>query len=172
MRVRDAASRCDIVVRVSEVQIPMSVPLDSDGFIRRECPTCERELKWRPTPDGEEGAPTPEGGYFCPYCAVQAPPASWWTKAQLEAAEAKIHNEIVKPMLDDFGKSLERASSSHVRFTSKPAERAAEPQLSESDDMRRVDFSCHPSEPVKVLEGWDRPVYCPICGQPDAAPQA
>ena len=155
-----------------EVQIPMSVPLDSDGFIRRECPTCERELKWRPTPEGEEGAPTPEGGYFCPYCAVQAQPDSWWTKAQLEAAEAKIHNEVVKPMLDDFGKSLERASSSHVRFTSKPAERAEEQQLSESDDMRRVDFSCHPSEPVKVLEGWDQPVHCPICGQLDAAPQA
>jgi hypothetical protein len=49
---------------MSEVQIPMSVPLDSDGFIRRECPTCERELKWRPTSEGEEGAPTPEGGYF------------------------------------------------------------------------------------------------------------
>ena len=108
----------------------MSVPLDSDGFIRRECPTCERELKWRPTPEGEEGAPTPEGGYFCPYCAVQARPDSWWTKAQLEAAEAKIHNEVVKPMLD-FGKSLERASSSHVRFTSKPAERAETAALRE-----------------------------------------
>jgi len=130
------------------------------------------ELKWRPTPDEEEGLPTPEGGYFCPYCAVQAPPDSWWTKAQLEAVEAKIHNEAVKPMLDDFGKSLERASSSHVRITSKPADRAEEPQLSESDDMRRVDFSCHPSEPVKVLDGWDQPVHCLICGQPATAPQA
>ena len=24
----------------------MEIPLDSDGFLRRECPTCEREFKW------------------------------------------------------------------------------------------------------------------------------
>lgn len=153
---------------VSEIQIPVSVPLDADGFIRRECPTCERELKWLATPDGEEGTPAPEGGYFCPYCAVQAPASAWWTKAQLEAVEAKLHNEAVKPLLDDFGKSLEQASTSHVRITSKPMPRANEPQLSESDDMRRIDFGCH-SEPVKVLEDWDGVVHCPLCGGPAAA---
>jgi hypothetical protein len=161
-----------IVAAMGDVQIPMSVPLDSDGFMRRECPTCERELKWRPTPEGEEGLPVPEGGYFCPYCAVQAPTGSWWTKAQLDAVQAKIHNEVVKPMLDDFGKSLERASSPHVRITSKSTDRAEEPQLSESDDMQRVDFSCHPEEPVKVLDGWDQPVHCMICGQPASASQS
>lgn len=27
----------------------MTIPLDSDGFLRRECPICEREFKWRPS---------------------------------------------------------------------------------------------------------------------------
>lgn len=31
----------------------MSDPLDSDGFLRRECPTCEREFKWLPSCEGE-----------------------------------------------------------------------------------------------------------------------
>jgi hypothetical protein len=26
--------------------------------------------------------------------------------------------------------------------------------LTESEDMRRVDFGCHPGEPLKILEGW------------------
>lgn len=53
---------------MSEVELSMSIPLDSDGFARRACPNCERELKWIISSDGEEATPAPEGGYFCPYC--------------------------------------------------------------------------------------------------------
>ncbi len=28
-----------------KVSFGMTIPLDSDGFLRRECPTCEREFK-------------------------------------------------------------------------------------------------------------------------------
>jgi hypothetical protein len=38
--------------------------------------------------------------------------------------------------------------------------------LVEPNDMRRVEFACHPNEPVKVLEDWTRPVYCLIDSQP------
>ena len=31
--------------------------------------------------------------------------------------------------------------------------------------MTRVDFACHPSEPLKVLDDWREPVRCLICGQ-------
>ncbi len=41
----------------------MAVPLDSDGFFRRECPTCERELKWLAVGDDEDKMPPPDGGY-------------------------------------------------------------------------------------------------------------
>ena len=52
-----------------DVALEMSMPLDSDGFLRRECPTCEREFKWFHTPEGEgTAAPIIDGGYFCPYC--------------------------------------------------------------------------------------------------------
>jgi hypothetical protein len=40
------------------------------------------------------------------------------------------------------------------------------PELDEPDDMRRVDFTCHPLEPVKVLDDWESPVHCLICGEP------
>jgi hypothetical protein len=58
-------------VQVSDdVEISVNVPLDSDGFLRRGCPTCEREFKWLPSEESESAA---RGGYYCPYCAVQAP---------------------------------------------------------------------------------------------------
>ena len=40
--------------------------------------------------------------------------------------------------------------------------------LTEVDDMTRVDFSCHPTEPIKVLDDWDKSVFCLICGQPNS----
>ena len=54
-----------------DVTLGVSLPLDSEGFLRRECPTCEREFKWLPNLDeNEETEPTAGGGYFCPYCGV------------------------------------------------------------------------------------------------------
>lgn len=35
-----------------------SVPLDSDGFMRRECPNCEQQFKWRPSQDDDPEPPS------------------------------------------------------------------------------------------------------------------
>jgi DNA-directed RNA polymerase subunit RPC12/RpoP len=58
-----------------KVSFGMTIPLDSDGFLRRECPTCEREFKWRPSEAEveEHDEPADTVGYFCPYCGVRAP---------------------------------------------------------------------------------------------------
>lgn len=89
-----------------DVTLSMAIPVDSDGFLRRECPTCEREFKWLPSPseDAEEGeaADAADGGYFCPYCGIQAPADAWFTKAQLELAEHILQAEVVDPMLRKF----------------------------------------------------------------------
>jgi hypothetical protein len=34
------------------------------------------------------------------------------------------------------------------------------------NDMRRFDFTCHPTEPVKVLDDRNGPLHCLICGEP------
>jgi hypothetical protein len=150
---------------MSEKRIPISLPLDSDGFLRRECPTCEREFKWRPTPEGEQGEPAPGVGYFCPYCAVQAPLESWWTKPQLERVSSTAYKQVVKPALDDMTESLESASGEFIKITARRTEPPEPLALTEPDDMRRVDFACHPAEPVKVLDDWGHDVHCIVCGK-------
>jgi hypothetical protein len=163
-----------------EVQLSMSLPLDSDGFLRRECPTCEREFKWLPSPDPEsdegdavgttEATEAPDG-YYCPYCAVTAPPDAWLTNAQVAAAEELVQRELVDPELHTLKREIDRLNRRSgglididVRLERDEPEPA--PELDEPDDMRRVDFSCHPPEPVKVLDDWESPVHCLICGEP------
>jgi hypothetical protein len=155
---------------VSEREINVSLPLDSEGFLRRECPTCEREFKWRPSEDADDESEHehPASGYFCPYCAVQSPDDSWWTKAQLDFVQAIGAREVLGPELKRLAQSaqgLGRASGGSIEARVE-AELPDEPDpLQEQDDMRRIDFSCHPSEPVKVLDEWDQPVHCLLCGQ-------
>lgn len=152
-----------------EIQMSMSLPLDSDGFLRRHCPTCEREFKRFAGSDEDDVDEAPDGGYFCPYCALQAPPDAWHTPAQLELARTLVLREVLPQMkqrLDRSIRDLERGSGEFVGG-SVDIDLSDEPdELAETDDMRRVDFTCHPDDGVKVLDDWDRSVHCPECGQP------
>ena len=134
------------------VTFGMTIPLDSDGFLRRECPTCEREFKWRPSDadaqELDEFADT--AGYFCPYCGVQAPGHAWLTQAQVALAQNLVERELIGPMISKLG------------VYQCPGK--LDP-LTEPDDMTLVVFPCHPSEPLKVLDDWRKPVYCLICGK-------
>jgi hypothetical protein len=160
----DATSPGTVDLMSDEYQTSMSVPLDSDGFLRRECPTCEREFKvfvHQDEGDGVDAQRPPPGDYYCPYCAIQANPTAWFTKAQIEAAKSKLVDEFVGPMLDDFKRSVETSPVVSVNVDKVEEPVAA---LTESDDMRRVDFACHPDTPVKVGDGYVGPVHCMICG--------
>jgi hypothetical protein len=138
----------------------VTLSIDDDGFLRRECPSCEREFKWL---HGEQGEPVPEGGYHCPYCDGRSEDG-WWTRPQLAHIQAKVaahgeelvHNEL---------KELEKSSSAFMKVTvSGSRGRAIPPVPAEPNDMTRVDFVCHPTEPAKVLDSWANPVHCLICG--------
>jgi hypothetical protein len=148
--------------------LAMSVPLDSDGFLRHECPTCEREFKSRPTPADVEPAPVEDGGYYCPYCAVQAPTNAWFTKAQIETARATVFDEVLKPELEKLREAARGSSGDFLKIDVSTTDPEKPPALSEADDMRRVDCACHPAEPLKVLDDWEQPVHCLICGEDTA----
>lgn len=156
-----------------QVELGMSLPLDSDSFLRRECPTCEREFKVFVDPDEEEddGGPDSDEGYFCPYCGVQAPASAWWTRAQLELAESIVATRIIDPSISDLGDSLKdlgRRSGGLIRATVEYDEPEEADAPTEDDDMTRVDFACHPSLPLKVLDDWPKPARCFVCGETSA----
>ena len=93
-----------------EISIPIELPLDSDGFLRRECPTCGGQFKWR-SDEAETSDNTPVEQYFCPLCGVAAGLDQWWTPEQLDYAEASAASspEVDTLIQDLIGDSLKVA---------------------------------------------------------------
>jgi hypothetical protein len=148
---------------MGDEEFSFAIPVDRERFLRRECPTCEREFKWRIAEEGEESAEMGESGYFCPYCAVPADPGSFFTKAQSEVVQASVMGRVT----EQFGESLSgiERQSGPVRISVTHSPTPEPPPLpDEPDDMRRVDPACHPEEPIKVLEAWSGTVHCLVCG--------
>lgn len=145
----------------------MSLPLDSDGFLRRACPTCDREFKVYAGGDDhreDDELDPPAGGYWCSYCSVQAPPDSWWTKSQLDMAENVLAREFVGPTLEGFARTASNSSSRLISIEVETNVPEAMDAITETDDMRRMNLACHPQAAVKVLDEWTGSVCCFICG--------
>jgi DNA-directed RNA polymerase subunit RPC12/RpoP len=127
------------------------------------CPHCSREFKWRHAESNDQSLMEPDG-YHCPYCNGQSVDG-WWTVAQLAAIEDETQHYL-ETQIHDMFKGMERHSSDSLTFKAGVAPtKRNRPPLTETDDMRRVEFACHADEPVKVLENWAEPVHCLVCGQ-------
>jgi hypothetical protein len=148
---------------MSERRLNVSFPLDDDGFLPRRCSTCERDFR---CVEKDEPVETPPGGYFCPYCGIQA--HDWLTEAQNAIVQDTIHREASKVMNDALSgvladlTGLFETTSQNPR--SDPPERLRPHPVVDDDDMRLVDFACHLQVAVKVVHSWDRSVYCSLCG--------
>jgi hypothetical protein len=139
---------------MSKFSVP--IPLDNDGFLRRECPSCEQEFKWHNGPVGDRpDAAIDPPVYYCPLCGESALPDQWWTRPQLEYVRQMglglAQNEI-KDMLPGFSKY-------------EPTNIAILPALHEPNDMTIAQPPCHQWKPVKVPAAWQRSVYCLVCGE-------
>lgn len=147
------------------MNISMSLPLDN-GFLRRECPHCERQFKWHhgPIEDCPNDAIDPNV-YFCPYCGETAPPDQWLTKEQVECAQRLALGESMRFLQDGF-KELERKTSGNmVKFKVEKSDPVEPPlPLHEPEDMLIVQSPCHPWEPIKIDESWSEPLHCIVCG--------
>jgi hypothetical protein len=157
---------------VSDVSIPMTLPLDTAGFLRRECPNCNKQFKWYSSEEadtaGDELIVTvgSSEAYYCPYCHTPAPSNAWWTQEQIEYARELAAAEVMRPMLGNFGADLEQLNrpGSLISFNVQVPDMPRPDPLTEPDDMVRVDLPCHPEEPLKVDETWTSDVACLVCG--------
>lgn len=141
------------------MEIPISIPTDESGFIRRECSSCQREFKWfaGPTDERPDDFLEPEN-YTCPYCGVPSGPDSWWTPAQLEYAQAvamgPMSRQLEQELKHELGRWLEYEPGVHE----------VPDLLIDPDDMIIVEPPCHPFEPLKISENWSEPLHCLMCG--------
>ena len=132
------------------MEIPIEIPVDDEGYVRRQCPQCEREFKLI-YQSGDNSASDVESPLelYCPYCGLSSPTDQFWTNAQVETFQAVAG----KYMLDDL-----KQRGFAVSINPPP------PPLAEPNDMNAVASPCHAEEPVKIYEYWDQPIHCPMCG--------
>lgn len=147
------------------MEISVSLPLDSDGFIRRECPRCEGQFKWHNGPANEEAesqaAPT---AYHCPFCGQPADDGSWWTKEQLDYINGFAQPAALRYAQEKMASALR--GNKFVKFNRSRSSGIPDvpAALSEPDDMRILTSPCHAYEPIKVPEGLSGPFHCLVCG--------
>ncbi len=98
--------------------IPVTIPVDEDGMLGRECLECEQYFKIKP------GTGLPTSQCHCPYCEYEGNADKFWTQDQLEYARSLAINQAIHktitPSLRDFTntlKGLQRGSqNSLVKF--------------------------------------------------------
>ena len=147
------------------MEIAVTIPLDSDGFIRRECPACEQQFKWHSGPANEEAEDVqPPDAYYCPFCGVPAPLGSWWTKEQLDYARGVAMPEVERFAQDEIGKALRGLKSLGFTTTTHGGSSDEPVPLTEPTDMEIVCSPCHAYEPIKVPLDAASEWHCLVCG--------
>lgn len=143
----------------------VSVPVDDDGYLRRECPTCERQFKWHVGPTGDRPSDATDlAVYSCPLCGENAEPDQWWTQEQLDYVQAAAAGPIMEELNEELRKAL---SGSYGLFeVTVESDRAPGPPaaIHEPNDLVIVQSPCHPWEPVKIPDDWNDTLHCLICG--------
>lgn len=147
-----------------EIRVPFELPLDDDGFLRRECPNCEEQFKWYNHDEGDPDAET-VNQYYCPLCGEPSGLETWWTPEQLEHVRGVAGPSIDQHVQDVIADSLKGIKG----LTYKPNRNftlgTATPEgLTELNDMIIAEPPCHPNEPVKIPEDRAKGVYCLVCG--------
>ncbi|MFF0310586.1 hypothetical protein ACFYSC_24405 [Streptosporangium sp. NPDC004379] len=148
------------------MEISVKFPLDSDGFLRRECPNCEQQFKWHYGPANEEAEKqTPPVVYYCPLCGRPAGLDEWWTQEQLDYSHGFAEPAAIRFALDELTSVFKR--NKYIKIKPNNVGLPEVPvSLVEPDDMQIVASPCHSYEPVKVPNGLTEPIYCLLCGAP------
>ena len=177
---------------MGDIEINISLPLDDEGFFRRECPFCRREFKVMLSKDelgtlaqeeidsfmteAEEKTDSDEGSqeeveYFCPYCGQSAPKSSWWTQEQLSYVNifaqnimaSLINEHLIQPLQRNF--RHQRSGPISISFHGQEMGQQ-EPWISpEINDMNTFDLPCC-NRKIKVEENAIGRIHCFSCGFP------
>jgi hypothetical protein len=177
---------------MSDIQFNVSFPLDDDGFLRRECPLCNREFKVKPTtaelqsdtertahallaqeaesnPDAEGEEDSGPSERWCPYCGQQAPASSWWTQQQVAYLNVFARNVMARLVNEHFIRPMKRQFGGQrgglvsIEFKGNEMDEQ-DPWISpEPNDMTRFALPCCERE-LKIENTSEIAIHCFFCG--------
>jgi hypothetical protein len=146
------------------VEISIPLPLDNDGFLRRQCPHCGQQFKWHYGPANEEAETQPSpASYYCPLCGEPARTDDWQTTEQQEYINGVALPAMFRLAQQEIAHELR--GNKHLTFKPNHSAVPDEPSmLAEPDDMQIVTSPCHAYEPIKIPEDAPAPLHCLVCG--------
>lgn len=152
---------------MSETNIEVSLPLDDDGFLSRECPYCK--MRFKVNKDDFEGEKLP-GEIFCPYCGQSAAKDEFWTTEQIKYFQDMSMFKVVAPELDEFENSLKGLNTNFgllglkINIDREETNMPVAPE--EIEDMNFHKQICC-NIVIKVDKTWAKGFHCTICGKKD-----
>ena len=148
----------------------MSLPLDPDGFISRQCPTCEGTFKWfhGETDVRPQDFVEPDS-YWCPRCGEPADPNSFYTVEQAEYINQVSLQALAPELSQILGDALNSAGrNSPITFEQSGVEDLGQEipsaLVEEATNTIIVASPCHSFEPVKISADWAGDIHCLMCG--------
>jgi len=176
---------------MSEIIKGIKIPLDDEGYLRRECPFCMNEFKILPKEEDLDGSEpenleqfmieedkkdgiddeSSENEVFCPYCGQQAEEDQWFTQEQADYINSitqnivadLINDNLINPLKRNLGGSSRGMIS--VEFKGDAIEKENEWVSSDLNDMMIFELPCCQSS-IKIEDDWKGTVYCFFCGFP------
>lgn len=161
-------------------RLEVALPRDASGFVRRQCPSCLRVFKTRPSRfdarilqrrllvlfpfenphEGYEPVPT----WTCFYCGQRAEADEFLVRdhvAYLEDLAKGLANHVRYEQLAHVTRTL--SQNPRPTFVVVAPEELPRYMSPEPEDLRPIHLVCCVEE-VKALWDWDGPFYCPRCG--------
>lgn len=162
------------------MDVRVELPADAAGFVRRECPFCERQFKTIAGPfdaacvhrrvaralvhHNADEAPAGREPLHCPYCGKEAPLDAFFTPQQvryLERVVAALAEEVRYQQLSHVRRTL--SQNPYPTFVPVPPSQPSPVLAPEPDDMEVRAFLCC-AEDAKVESHWRGAVHCVRCG--------
>ncbi|QAT84639.1 hypothetical protein EJ065_3071 [Corallococcus coralloides] len=160
----------------------LELPRDKAGFVRRECPRCQRSFKTRPSRHDAGMLQRLLAGYFpfenlheaytaealpawhCLYCGHRALPDAWLTPEQSAHVERMARawaNHVRYEQLAYVQRTL--SHNPRPTFVSVAPEPLPRPLPPDEELLRTLPMVCCGDE-VQAQWEWDLPMVCPRCG--------
>lgn len=144
------------------IEIKMSIPLDSDGFVEMQCDYCENRFMLHESVYSAEA----NLHFFCPICGLPNSVSTFFCPEVLEAAQRKVINYAYDKLQRELGsvvKEINKSGFITVNIKGKTKEPEKELFLTANEYVLVHQKCCNID--IKATE-FDKNIglYCPICG--------
>lgn len=168
---------------MSDMEMKVSIPLDDDGYLRKECPLCLKQFKVLLTEEEKndfvnnaiklymvqdekiESEENMDLEHTCPYCGQKAPSDGWWTQEQAEFFRTIAENMAADLVNETLVKALKGMSNDLFKVDANEMEKKKVWMHPEINDMTVFNLDCCERK-IKIEDGWNGTVYCFFCGFP------